>query len=502
MSESTVLSDRHHAHFRRVMNAVDNRCEILDYSPDPEHVFEQIALRALHLQGDSLRAEIGAVRRVLACRLQDGSWPGAAGQPWLTDISAATLTDLHDRLCQAKAKDLKGAGRRILDGDMEMLLQSGRLPVDEQTPRRLAGMNASRRNGKSEGDPPVSESDMASLDSHVSDSSLSAGIASLGDPFSSVRVRPDFKALLRIFMHVVWLTGMTPAEVLRFRILVPQTDGDENDIAQVLRENPRRAITEGLLDDIPDPSDGSSEAWTRSIRLVQDRLDEFATPAVAIVPDRQDPAAFRVLVLDCLSWDQLEILAMAARLHRMDINPDRQKALVPGMSSRLKTIGRRALGRTLSFRDLRDSFAHRAARRLGVPAAAALLGHRMKRSTSGYRNLPSANGEDMGGWLPHPDPAVADSLAKAWNMPNGPKDAASMAAAGRGARQKTCSTCRWFNDGAPGTCRRLPPAPVYGALGIWPVVNRSGWCGEWDELSVAEDCPRRVHRFPATLQSA
>lgn len=55
-----------------------------------------------------------------------------------------------------------------------------------------------------------------------------------------------------------------------------------------------------------------------------------------------------------------------------------------------------------------------------------------------------------------------------------------------------CAACRYFypcktiqewEDGAEpeqGECRRMPPVLVEdGAIGYWPMVDVSDWCGEW-----------------------
>lgn len=59
-------------------------------------------------------------------------------------------------------------------------------------------------------------------------------------------------------------------------------------------------------------------------------------------------------------------------------------------------------------------------------------------------------------------------------------------------RANACAACRYFypcktlrewEDGAEpeqGECRRMPPVLVEdGAIGYWPLVDVSDWCGEW-----------------------
>lgn len=48
--------------------------------------------------------------------------------------------------------------------------------------------------------------------------------------------------------------------------------------------------------------------------------------------------------------------------------------------------------------------------------------------------------------------------------------------------QVTCQTCHFsiVDNQANRICRRLPPSPAPdGGNGIWPVVSRDDWCGEW-----------------------
>lgn len=51
---------------------------------------------------------------------------------------------------------------------------------------------------------------------------------------------------------------------------------------------------------------------------------------------------------------------------------------------------------------------------------------------------------------------------------------------------ETCATCRFFKPGGPiGLCRRR--SPLYSTLstrGIFPLVESSEWCGEYEQKKV------------------
>jgi integrase len=265
----------------------------------------------------------------------------------------------------------------------------------------------------------ITDRDFMELELHLSDHPHQNALKTLSQK------RTDSKALLRIFMRAIRLTGMRPVEVFNCRLMVGNVDREysEEEVRNAYDRPYRTALSRTLtaIDDI-DP-----RPWGSMAAMVRHTCDMTGIPPILMIeaakttnanPDLLRP--FRAQVLKNIEDDDLEVLSLAAHLHHFRIDKKRRSNLITTMTRNLSAVADKALPRrndTLNLYSFRHDFATRARLRLQVWEVAALMGHTAKASTYAYgkRNTRKKSGSSSaGGWMPLQDAEFAEDIREKW----------------------------------------------------------------------------------------
>ena len=274
---------------------------------------------------------------------------------------------------------------------------------------------------------PITDRDFMELELQLSEHPHQNALKTLG------LKRTDSKALLRIFMRAIRLTGMRPVEVFDCRILLgdPALEYSDAEISGIYDAPYKASLTGRLipLDALDQRPFGSMAA------LVKNTVDRTGVPPVLMIraakttnanPDLQRP--FRMQILQGMEHDDLEVLCLAAHLHHFRLDSRRRSNLITTMTRNLTAAAATALPRRpdrINLYSFRHDFATRARRALQLWEVAALMGHTARASTyvygkRGTRRKRGSSGS--GGWLPRQDQDFAEAIRDKWGM--GPEDAA------------------------------------------------------------------------------
>lgn len=408
--------------FNRLAKSVEARCQMTGEIPSIGEMETQIALRAAIMKIASLRRELTSIRAVISFFLEEESWPeGIEDRDWIITADMEEIGQLHSGLVRT-GREFVDLGEIVSADHVALVMEMNYPGSEEEAARALSGMQPERTRRKPRDKKSmklITDRDFMELELHLADHPHQNALKTLS------MKRTDSRALLRIFMRAIRLTGMRPIEVFNCRILV----GDQNreysdeDIKEIY-DAPYRAVIKGNLV----PIDGlDPRPWGSMAAMVYDAIDTTSVPPILMIeaakttnanPDLVRP--FRAQILRTIEEDDLEVLCLAAHLHHFQIDKKRRSNLITTMTRNLTAVAEKALPRrtdTLNLYSFRHDFATRARMRLQVWEVAALMGHTAKASTYTYgkRNTRKKRGSSSaGGWMPLQDAEFAEAIREKW----------------------------------------------------------------------------------------
>ncbi len=406
--------------FNRIAKSVDVRCDITGEHPSPGEMETQIALRASIMKIASLRRELTSVRAVVTYFLEQEVWPeGIEERDWVMSTDMEIAGQLHSGLVRT-ANEFVELGHEVSGKLVEHAMKMNFPGSEEDAARALSGMSPERSRRKTRDKKymqPITDRDFMELELQLSDHPHQNALKTLK------LKRTDSKALLRIFMRTIRLTGMRPVEVFTCRILV----GDENneyspETINEIYTAPYRMAIKGILMPIDalDP-----KPWGSFAAMVRNATNITGVPPVLMIEAAKttnaNPALlrpFRAQVLTGIEDDDLEVLCLAAHLHHFKMDKKKCSNLITTMTRNLTASAELVLPQrkdTLNLYSFRHDFATRARRLLQVWEVAALMGHTARASTYAYgkRNTRKKSGS-AGGWMPTQDAEFAEAIREKW----------------------------------------------------------------------------------------
>lgn len=409
--------------FNRLAKSTIARCEMTGEVPGIGQIEAQVALRAGIMKIASLRREITSIRAVAAWFLEEESWPENVDRhSWVATATPEEAAQLHTGLMRT-ANEFVEISSSVTGELVSRVMEMNFPGSEEDAARALSGMASER--GHKERDKvkmaPITDRDFMELELHFSDHPHQNALRTL------TRKRADGKALLRIFMRTIRLTGMRPVEVFRCRLLVGR-QGYEYSAEEVkmIRFAPMNAAIKGVLVPIEayDPA-----PWGGMAEMVRGLEDLTGIPPILLIdaakttnanPELMRP--FRAQVLNNIDMDDLEVICLAAHLHHFKMDRKKQSNLITTMTRNLTLAAEEVLPRRkdkMNLYSFRHDFATRARLSLHLWEVAALLGHTAKASTYTYgkrRTRKKKGGSGSGGWMPTHDQEFSEVIRDKWGI--------------------------------------------------------------------------------------
>lgn len=408
--------------FNRVLKSMRARLGMQGLRPTYAEIGNQVAIRSVLLNVNSARREVSAVRVICRSFVEEGVWPeGVMMLPPLTDVSREEIGRLLEFIL-LPVSELIDMGSYLISEITGRLSQTGQPGSQEDIAQSISGVYPNRSREASpdrKAHVPITEGDLSRIDFPMMDQPHEYGVTSLGTS------RTNVVALTRIFLRVVWLTGMRPTEVFDCVLMC----GDPKRVythAQIglIRTSPVRAIMEGLL--LPQESLDGAELIGHVRAVIDSRTETRIDPILLIrnAKTRNGNKAlvqtFRAQVLRGVPDEDLRMISLAARLHEMKLPETRRRDLISMISKRVRLTAESELpdrGAPINLYALRHDFATRARRVMPMHQVAALMGHTSRSSTQGYgkkRTRQSRSGSGSGGWVPGCDETLAARLQTAF----------------------------------------------------------------------------------------
>ena len=414
---------------RRIFRCTGDRC------PDGfglDDVFVQLALRAALLKPSSIRFELCSLRAMIRIMFRNRDIEEQCARTPSPCECAPAETPLPDSLTEHSWSSWEAFSSRLLETDFnelnalgqlefEKLSQhdpvTGQLHLDKSHARHLAGATGAlpkrnpRRSRSMEWEP-IDDSTFMLLENEI-DSTPVNGLLSLNKGGMA-----DIKGLTRLLARTVWLTGMRRSEVFRCRLFKIGSAGScPDELRAFALRDPGAALRNKEL----------SELTHEDLAPVCEWHPDGAVPVLAIPTLKTRNSSpmidnsVRAFLLQGLSYLDLELLWLAARLQKLGLSGDRISLIGGKCSERLGNASAAVLPNRrakVTLHTLRHAFADAARRSMPPAEAAALTGHTSIRTLRGYgaRNLRWRQGSAAERWLPRPDPALASSIVEAWRL--------------------------------------------------------------------------------------
>lgn len=421
-NQEKCISEVYVNDFNRLAKSLETRCQMTGEIPVIGEIETQIALRAAIMKIASLRRELTSIRSVISWFLNEESWPeGVEERDWITGADMEEIGQLHSGLVRT-GREFVELGEQLSASQVALVMQMNFPGSEEDAARAISGMQPERSRRKPRDKKymaPITDRDFMELELYLSDHPHQNALKTLS------MKRTDSKALLRIFMRAIRLTGMRPVEVFNCRIFVGDTNREytASEISKVYDAPYRAALTGTLMPiDAMDP-----RPWGSMAAMVRHACETTSVPPVLLIeaakttnanPDLLRP--FRAQVLRTIEDDDLEVLCLAAHLHHFKIDKKRRSNLITTMTRNLTAAAEKTLPRrvdNLNLYSFRHDFATRARLRLQVWEVAALMGHTAKASTYTYgkRHTRKKSGSGSGGgWMPLQDAEFAEAIREKW----------------------------------------------------------------------------------------
>ena len=405
--------------FNKLARNVEERCRMTCETPSVAEIETQLILRASLLKIASVHRDLCAIRNVISWVVKHQFWPeGIDDKSWIIEASMEEIGQLHSGLLRT-GRGFESLGKEVSSKYIRRVMEMNYPGSEEDAIRELTGIRTRHsyhppRDRK--GMALITDRDFRELELHFWDHAHLNAIKSLA------LVKADGKALLRIFMRTIRLTGMRPIEVFTCRIYVGDVTREyNNEDIRKIQDTPYQAVEENMLvpfdfDPLAHRSLGTMVQSTIETTGISPILRIKAAKTTNANPELVLP--FRVQVLHKIDKDDLEVLCLAAYLHHFPLKTKRQTNLITSMSRNLRAAADVTLPhRTdkLNLYSFRHDFATRAKLRMPVWEVAALLGHTSRASTRAYGKLftRQRKGSDSG-WMPLRDPEFAENIRLNW----------------------------------------------------------------------------------------
>lgn len=415
---SSPVNSAYIGDFNRILKGMTSRTSKTGTRPGVNEVTNQIAIRAFTLSISSARREVTSARTVCRAFLEEGVWPeGVTALPPISQLNEEEVGQILDFAC-LPVSELIRIGQELVEEITETLMRSGYSGSGEDLAQMISGVFPNRARGKSPSRNthiPVTEGDLSRIDFHMMDQPHEEAVRTFGGS------RQNVIAMTRVFLKVIWLTGMRPIEMFGCRLMAgdPSRDYTHAQLG-LIRKNPEQAAMTGLLtpqEALPGAKDiDHSRAVLDSVRFTG------ISPVLLIrnAKTRNANAAlvrpYRVQVLSGISEEDLHLISLAALLHRTPVAKERTRDLINMVTRRIRAIAQKEFPERvnpINLYALRHDFATRARRRMPLYQVAALMGHTAYGSTRGYgkaQTRQSRSGGSGAGWAPTCDETVAQRL--------------------------------------------------------------------------------------------
>lgn len=411
--------------FNRIADCVERRTQLLGRNPRLEDIAEQLSIRGRVFRKSTVNAEISSIRWII--RNAHFTGPGQLNlhedvliRDWITNSTADDLNATLSYLEQPMGEIL-AAGEGIIDRDL-LAIDAAATIGHEEAIDILAGRareDIDRFDQKAQRY--LTWRDLRSIELELSSHDPMQGIIGLREDQPA-----NIEGLLRIFMTVMWFTGMRPTEVWNCVLCVPRPDIQYTpQIIQAIRKSPERAIVGGYLAPVHEvakelgESNLGTTAWNACL--------QSGAPCVLMIRSAKQTNAngakrpVRLQVLDRIPREQLNLIALASILMYCPISEKRRDNIRSSMGRTLKRIVSRDPafeGMRINLYSFRHSFVSRVKLVYSQSEAAALTGHTSRASlyVYGERNLRSGKGKvKPDQWLPSPDPDRAALIQQHWD---------------------------------------------------------------------------------------
>lgn len=418
--------------FNRVLKGLATRLGRAAAAAGPREVSNQIAIRAFTLSLTSARREVTAARAVCRAFIADRVWPeGVTDIPPISRMNQDDVGQILD-LASLPVSELIRIGQELVEEISEEKKRAGYSGSGEDLAQLISGVYPNRSRGRTPSrktHTPITEGDLSRIDFHMMDQPYEEAIRTFAGP------RRNVIALTRIFMRVVWLTGMRPVEVFGCRLMAGDPDRDYT-YAQLglIRKNPEQAAMTGLL--TPQAALPGAEEIGHSRAVLQAVRSTGIDPVLLIRNAKTTNAnadlvrPYRVQVLAGIAEEDLHLISLAALLHRTPVEKERARDLINMITRRIRAIAKEEFpdrANPINLYAMRHDFATRARRRMPLYQVAALMGHTAHGSTRGYgkaQTRRSGSGSGGAGWAPQCDETAARRLQVAFgSRPGMPEDA-------------------------------------------------------------------------------
>lgn len=408
--------------FNRIAKAVEDRMKILGHRPCLSEIPEQIALRSSLMKIATLRREISGLRAVIRYAMATETWPALVDDAnWIQSASLEDIAMLQNRLEKA-ASEWIAIGVKLAPQRVASLLQ-GNFPGSESDAlQALSGVfqersrSASRDAAKQYS---LTLKDLRELDFMLGDHPHKEALTTLSQD------RVNSRAMLRIFMRTISLTGMRPTEVFDCVVMVGDPDRQYSKAEIIsIRKKPYTSIQQGLLKpiDLIHPSQYGGLA-----PMVMSITQTTGVPPILVIKNAKQTNAnskiaqpSRVQIIENMEEEDLQVLCLAAHLHHFRVKTKRRSNLTSAMTRSLRRIAADALGKdkaNINLYSFRHGFATRARLVMPVWEVAALMGHTAKASTYVYGKKyvrKRKSDSSSGGWMPSVDPENAERIHELW----------------------------------------------------------------------------------------
>ncbi|MBW3243588.1 hypothetical protein KUV57_13020 [Epibacterium sp. DP7N7-1] len=413
----------------RLIDCAERRAATLARKPQIIDLVSQLSIRSKALSKSTVNVEIAALKKVMSkVEVIDGkrAWPtGIVVRTWMETVCDADfLTALQS--ASRSYKDIMSDGEGILGKEIERARMNGHDLGDEELIELLTGKRGvSRVRTDQKSQRHLDDRDLTALEMELSYHDPVESLNTLNCENSKARL----EGTLRLFVNVMWFTGMRPTEVWNCILMVPRIDLTFTpEMVRLVQDNPVRAIHEDLMMTVEQARKMTGDALGDAAR---NAMTKSGAPSILTIKSakttNQNPelkSDYRMQILKNIPTRQLNLIAIATQCRKLRLSDKRKDSIRASMTRILKAIAKeeeRFEGMNLNLYAFRHSFATRA--KLAMPAheAAALTGHTAKSTLHVYgeRNLRK---ESSGGrsriqkdWLPTPDPIYAEMIQLAWS---------------------------------------------------------------------------------------
>ena len=439
-SPDSTLSDvsfrKYIGTIERLIRSVEARCRITQEDPRLSMIAEQVAVRSLTIATSTMRFELSSCRTVLRQALDDRAWPASLSTTdWVARASRVDIEQLLSAV-SAEPKDIKTSAEGLVTDLMQICQDNGEDEMDPESPddraaftRRIASfVKAASSRVANRAYSAFTFEDWERIEMSLSDRSPEFAIASLHSK------RPDIDGLLRLYIAMIFMSGIRPVEVMSSMLLVPDLSRvmTPEDI-RLLHEDPGQAIDNRLTLPVEKVAaqcgiDMGRAAWMATVKT--------GAPCILVVrnvkrtnanKDLQDK--MRMQIIDGAPMRDLALMSWATQIRGARLNARQWDTLRAGMLKRLKDIVDKEPGirrKEVNLYSFRHAFVDRVRAAYDrVEESAALTGHTSRTTLSGYGEKGRTRTGGGGGWVPKPDPKRVAEIRSIWFRKDGPEAAPS-----------------------------------------------------------------------------